>query len=67
MKRQNNTKIHCKWREPLAIEFILPVIVTAKTTNICKKYRYRALRKARYIIQLYMQVLTTYMYAEQKN
>ena len=47
MKRQNNTKIHCKWREPPAIKFILPVIVTAKTTNICKKYRYRALRKAR--------------------
>ena len=36
-----------KWREPQAIKFIIPVKVTAKTRNICKKYRYRALRKAR--------------------
>ena len=36
-----------KWREPQATEFIIPVKVTAKTRNICKKYRYRALRKAR--------------------
>ena len=34
-------------REPQVIEFIVPVKVTAKTRNICKKYRYRALRKAR--------------------
>lgn len=36
-----------KWREPQAIEFIIPVKVTAKTRNICKKYGNRALRKAR--------------------
>ena len=37
-----------KWREPPAIELITPVIVTAKTRNICMlKYRYRGLRKAR--------------------
>ena len=36
-----------KWRELQAINFILPVKVTAKTRNRCKKYRYRALRKAR--------------------
>ena len=44
----DETKQHNdKWRELQAINFILPVKVTAKTRNICKKYRYRALRKAR--------------------
>ena len=37
-----------KWREPPAIELITPVIVAAKTRNICMlKYRFRGLRKAR--------------------
>ena len=46
-KVEETKKHNDKWREPQATEFIIPVKVTAKTRNICKKYRYRALRKAR--------------------
>ena len=46
-KKQHNDITLCKWREPPMIEFIIPVIFTPKTRNICKEYSYRAQRKAR--------------------
>ena len=46
-KKQHNDITLCKWREPPMIEFIIPVIVTPKTRNICEEYSYRAQRKAR--------------------
>lgn len=46
MKGQNKTMR--KWREPPAIKFIIPVMVTAERRDICEKFGYRAVTETRF-------------------